>query len=97
MGKRNFSISRMYCCKCHKEGLPIARKSGQYRKAGHLKKLYCIHCNEIWNHVEIHSSYDDYTYEDFELEVLYGNFDENGNRKEPYRVFRGKLKQKGVI
>ena len=25
--------------------------------------------------------------------MKYGNFDENGNRKEPYRIFRGKLAQ----
>ena len=50
MGRCNdFAISKMYCCNCGKEGLPIARKAGRYREAGHLKKLYCIHCGKVWN------------------------------------------------
>ena len=98
MGRCNdFAISKMYCCNCGKEGLPIARKAGRYREAGHLKKLYCIHCGKVWDHVEIRPMYSDYNYEDFQLEMKYGNFDEKGNRKEPYRIFRGELKQKGVI
>ena len=41
--------------------------------------------------------YSDYNYEDFQLEIKYHNFDEEGNRKEPYRIFRGNLKKKGLI
>ena len=93
----NFIISRMFCCNCGKEGVPITRKSGHYRKAGHLKKLYCIYCGKEWNHAEIKTIYSDYNYNDFQLEMKYGNFDEEGNRKEPYRIFRGELKQKGII
>lgn len=96
MGKKNndFMISRMFCCNCGLEGVPITRKSGHYREAGHLKKLYCIHCGKEWNHVEIRSIYTDYNYDDFKLEMKYNNFDENGNRKIPYRIFRGNLKKK---
>ncbi len=98
MGKcKDFTISKMYCCNCGKEGLPIIRKPGQYREAGHLKKLYCIYCEKEWNHAEVRSIYSDYNYEDFQLELKYNNFDKDGNRKEPYRIFRGKLKQKGII
>lgn len=98
MGKKNdFAISRMFCCSCGQEGIGIPRPSGRYREAGHLKKLYCIHCNKVWNHVEIRPLYGDYNYEDFQLEMKYNNFDEHGNRKEPYRIFRGRLKQEGVI
>ena len=99
MGRRynNFAISKMYCCNCGKEGLSVSRKPGHYREAGHLKKLYCIYCGKEWNHVEIRPMYSDYNYSDFELEMKYGNFDKEGNRKEPYRIFRGNLKQKGVI
>lgn len=94
---KNFVISDMYCCKCGHKGLPIARKHSQYREPGHLKKIYCLYCKKPWNHIEIRSFYSDYNYNDFELEMQYNNFDIFGNRKEPYRIFRGKLKQKGVI
>ena len=99
MRRRNddFSVSRMFCCNCGREGVPISRKSGRYREAGHLKKLYCIYCGKDWNHVEIRPMYTDYNYEDFKLEMKYHNFDENGERKEPYRIFRGNLKKNGII
>lgn len=90
-------ISEMYCTCCGKKGLNIPRKNGHYREAGHLKKLYCIYCQKECNHVEIRPFFTDYNLEDFKLEMQYGNFNENGERKEPYRVFRGKLKQKGII
>lgn len=97
MSKNNFVISEMYCCKCGNKGLTIPRKSNKYKEPGHLKKIYCIYCKCEWNHVEIRPIYSDYNYEDFKLEIEYNNFDKNGNRKEPYRIFRGNLKQKGVI
>ena len=98
MGKNNnYSMSEMYCTKCGKKGFDIARKPSRLREPGHLKKLYCVYCNEERNHVEIREIYSDYNLEDFKLEMQYGNFDEEGNRKEPYRIFRGNLKQKGVI
>lgn len=93
----NIEISEMYCCKCGKKGLNIFRKNSKYREPGHLKKLYCVYCKQEWNHAEIRSIYSDYNYEDFQLEMKYNNFDENGNRKEPYRIFRGHLKQQEVI
>ena len=99
MRKKNndFAISRMFCCNCGKEGVPIGRKAGHYREAGHLKKLYCIYCGKEWNHAEVRSMHSDYNYDDFKLEMKYNNFDENGNRKIPYRIFRGNLKKEGVI
>ena len=97
MKKNNFSISEMYCTKCENKGLDIPRKDNRRREPGHLKKLYCIYCQQEQNHVEIREIYSDYNLEDFELEMKYNNFDENGNRKEPYRIFRGNLKQKGII
>lgn len=93
----NFSISKMYCCKCGKEGISIPRKAGHYRKSGHLKKIYCIHCKTEWNHVEIQSLSNDYGYEDFELEQEYNNFDNYGNRKEPYKTFKHKLLKGDII
>lgn len=89
-------ISEMYCVSCQKKGIPIPRKN-RNKEPGHLKKLYCIHCGAERNHVEIRPFYSDYNYKDFQLEIKYHNFDEEGNRKEPYRIFRGELKQKGLI
>ena len=68
------------CTKCGKEGLPVHRKKGQERKGGHLKKLYCIYCNEETNHAEIKEN-DNYTYETFREEFEAGRFVE-GNRYE---------------
>lgn len=99
MSKKNNNIemSEMYCCKCGNKGIDIPRKINHNREAGHLKKLYCIHCKQEWNHAEIRPMYTDYNLTDFKLEMQYGNFDEEGNRKEPYRIFRGNLKKKGLI
>ena len=46
-------MSEFYCTQCGKKGIPVYRKKGQERKAGHLKKLYCLYCNMETNHVEI--------------------------------------------
>ena len=92
-----FMISDMYCCNCGKNGLPIARKYGHYKEPGHLKKLYCIYCKKEYNHVEIKPMCTDYNLTDFQLEIKYHNFDNQKNRIEPYRIFRGELKQKGII
>lgn len=89
-------ISEMYCVCCQKKGIPIPRNR-RCKEPGHLKKLYCIYCGAEKNHVEIRPFYSDYNYEDFQLEIKYHNFDEEGNRKEPYRIFRGNLKKKGII
>ena len=73
---RYFTESSFYCTRCEEKGIDIPRKSGRYRGAGHLKKLYWIHCGKTWNHVEIRSMYSDYNYEDFKTELKYNNFDE---------------------
>lgn len=93
----NFTISKMYCCNCGKEGLPICRKKSHSREDGHLKKLYCVYCGKLWNHAEIKPSSDNYTLEDFKLEMQYENFDNEGNRKEPFNTFKRHLKQKEII
>lgn len=90
------NVSKMYCTICGNEGISIFRKSNQYREPGHLKKIYCIHCKKETNHAEVRSFFNDYNYKDFKLEKKYNNFDENGNRKQPYRIFRGELKKKGL-
>lgn len=73
--------SRFYCTCCGKEGIPIQRKKGKERGAGHLKKLYCLNCNREWNHVEIIENSTKYTIADFYNEYQNNGFDEQGNRR----------------
>lgn len=95
MGRCNdFTISRFYCTQCANEGIPIARKIQREREPGHLKKLYCIYCNKETNHAEV-KPFGKYDYKDFIAEYHYSNFDENGNRKIPWKQFIGKLKREG--
>ena len=88
--------SDFYCTRCGSLGIPIARKAGRGREAGHLKKLYCCKCKTETNHVECKSN-THYSYCDFLIEYKYGNFDVDGNRKEPYPQFRNKLYKEGVL
>ena len=53
MQKMNYTISKMICTNCGQEGIPIPRKVSKVREKGHLKKLYCIHCKDYYNHKEI--------------------------------------------
>lgn len=78
MYKMAKSESRFFCTACGKEGLPVRRKMGQERKAGHLKKLYCLYCNKETNHAEVKNN-GNYSYEDFQEEFKAGRF-VNGNR-----------------
>ena len=82
------SISDFYCTQCGTKGIPIPRRKGSEREAGHLKKLFCIHCNKETNHVECRSG-TKYDYSDFIIEYEYGNFLEEGNRIKPYRELKG--------
>ena len=71
--------SRFFCTKCGNEGIPIYRKQGKIREAGHLKKLYCMFCKEEVNHAEIREI-GGYTIEDFKEEFESGRFI-NGKRE----------------
>lgn len=84
-----------YCCKCGNKGIPIVRVIGRERGAGHLKKLWCLKCNEEVNHAECIPG-SKYTKEDFQIEFEYGNFDENQQRKMTYGQFKDKLRKEGV-
>lgn len=83
----NLIMSEFYCTKCGRKGIPIWRKKGAEREAGHLKKLYCFNCKEEVNFCEI-KPFTKYDYESFKLEFEYGNF-EDGKRKMPF----GELKE----
>ena len=76
---RNITTSDFYCTKCGRKGIPLARKQGQQREPGHLKRLYCLACGEETNHAEVRGIGSAYTKEDFMLEFALGRF-VNGNR-----------------
>lgn len=89
MARSNISLTSVFFCnKCGNKGIPIPRKKGSEREAGHLKKLYCLNCKQEWNHVEC-KAFSKYTYEDFQIEMKYNNFDELGNRKMTYGELKG--------
>lgn len=52
-GGKNILVTDFYCTKCGAKGMPLARKKSKLREAGHMKKIYCIHCKEEVNHIEI--------------------------------------------
>lgn len=54
MGKC-YTIHEFRCMKCGQAGIPLARRSGHQHAKFHRKKLYCIHCKEEVNHIEIKS------------------------------------------
>lgn len=70
--------SRFFCTCCGKEGMPIQRRKGTEREAGHLKKLYCIYCKKEVNHAEVREI-GGYNEEDFKQEYNLGRF-VNGNK-----------------
>lgn len=96
MSGRNYLISKFYCTGCGKEGMPIHRKTGQARENGHLKRIYCLNCGCEQNMAEV-KPFGKYQLADFVLEFTYGNFDEEGNRKLPYKQFERNLIKEGVI
>jgi hypothetical protein len=81
--------SDFYCTKCGRQGIPISRRAGHGREAGHLKRLFCLSCKQEVNHVEC-KPFSHYSKDDFFIEFLNGNFNEDGTRKLTY----GELKQK---
>ena len=83
---RNLIFSDFYCTKCGLKNFPIIRQAGKEREPGHLKKIFCIHCQKETNMAEIRP-YGQYNLNDFWIEYEYHNFDENGNRIEPWKQF----------
>ena len=50
MGK--IIVHDFYCTKCGSKGINVPRIKGKLREPGHLKKLFCLKCQEEVNHVE---------------------------------------------
>jgi hypothetical protein len=94
--KRFITDHEFYCTQCGKRGLDVIRQQGKDRGAGHLKKLYCLNCDKETNHAECKPSSTKYNYSDFYIEYTFNNFDEEGNRRMPYGLFRAKLHNEGV-
>lgn len=42
-----------YCTKCGNRGIPIMRMAKQLRPHAHKKRLYCVHCKRVTNHIEM--------------------------------------------
>ena len=84
---RNLIMSDFYCTRCGSKGLPVWRKTGAEREAGHLKKLWCLRCRQETNHVEC-KPFTHYEYKDFVTEFEYDNFTEDGQRKRMYGELR---------
>jgi hypothetical protein len=82
------TVSDFYCTQCGKQGIMIPRKVNAQREAGHLKRMYCLHCRQEHNFVEIRPFGMEYRYEDFLLEFENGNFGADGLRKEEWKQFK---------
>jgi len=87
--------NEFYCTQCGNKGLPVVRKKGAEREAGHLKKLFCLHCQKEVNFCEIQPFAQRYTYQDFLLEFEQGNFNKEGNRVMPFGKFKDKMVKEG--
>ena len=87
MSKHNAVMSEFYCTQCGRKGLPIWRKTGAEREGGHLKKIFCLNCQQETNHVEC-KPFTKYSYEDFKIEYEYANFNDAGKRVRTYGELR---------
>jgi len=67
-----FENHQFYCTKCGNRGLPVWRNPAAQRGKGHLKKLYCIYCQEEVNHYECYNQAD---VEKFKRKFENGDFD----------------------
>ena len=90
MGRNNMIMSDFYCTQCGRKGIPVWRRMGSEREAGHLKKLYCLTCGKETNHVEC-KPFTHYTYEDFITEWEYENFIPERQRVKSYGELRGDI------
>ena len=90
-------MSNFYCTQCGNKGFSIWRKKGGEREVGHLKKIFCLHCQKETNFCEIKPFAQKYTYDDFLLEFNHGNFDKEGNRIQSFKQFKQQLRKENII
>ena len=72
-------VHQFFCTVCGQEGIPIPRKKSKQKEVKHLKKLYCIYCQEATNHCEITAS-SRYSTEDFFKDFNKGVFKTNSGK-----------------
>ncbi len=70
---RNSVTHRFFCPRCGEETLPVVRSNSKLRERGHLKMLYCYHCNMTINMVECR---DEFEVREFREAFLSGNLAE---------------------
>ena len=98
MGKTITYDDEFYCTWCgNRQKFNIPRPIAKQRPGGHLKKMFCFKCKKERNFVEVKPYASKYTYDDFLLEYNHGNFDENGNRKESFGIFKQKIIKEEII
>ena len=68
-----YQSHKFFCIKCGNPGIPVQRPSNKQREKFHRKKLYCIHCKEFTNHIEV---------KDWEQEQEFRQRFENGEYEE---------------
>lgn len=91
--RKNIKFSDFYCTCCGNKGIPVIRISGKEREAGHLKKLFCLHCQDEKNMVEVSSFPSKYTLNDFLIEFNNNNFTKEGNRILPWKQCIASIKE----
>jgi hypothetical protein len=96
MRNRFYVESEFYCTACGSRGIPIQRRIGAEREAGHLKKIFCLKCQRETNHVEC-KPYTKYSHKDFLLEFNEHNFTKEGQRILSYGQLRDKLNKEGRL
>lgn len=65
---------QFYCTKCGNRGINVWRNPAAQRGKGHLKKLYCIYCQEEVNHYECYNEKD---VAKFKMKFERGDFDDS--------------------
>ena len=54
--KTNFRLSVFRCKECGFD-IPLPRNAGRMREKGHIKDVFCAHCNKVTKHKEIRTKY----------------------------------------
>ena len=71
-----YQSHKFFCIKCGNAGIPVQRPSNKLREKFHRKKLYCIHCKEYINHVEVKNWEEE---QEFRQQFENGEFIEEAN------------------
>ena len=50
---KHYETHDFYCLYCGKKSLPLMRKQNHKHEKFHRKVLFCPHCGQVVNHIEI--------------------------------------------